>query len=237
MIRLAIFDNNPSSCNSIKQSIVKYSVQDNVDFDLLSFFENTNQCKIEKYASSINIALISLDLQDGKSIGKQIYSLNEDCRIIYYSSDNCELAPLLCVRPCGFYKTEKCDVNLINHIKHSVSDLKISKNHFFYETRKDVFIIPMKSIMYFQSDLKYVMIHTDKYVEQIYGKLSAIEPDLSSDFLRIHKSYIVNIRYIKKIDKSQKVVILLNDKMLPISDVNYKTVVARLLERKNENEL
>lgn len=237
MINLAVFDSNPSNCKKIKKDVLNYSVQDNIDLDLLWFFDKTDSSKIKKYASTINIALISLDLQDGKSIGRQIYKINEDCRIIYYSSDNCELEQLLCVRPCGFYNASKCDEDLIAYIKSSISDLKSSKNHFYYETRKDIFVFAMKTIMYFQSDLKYVMIHTDKQIEQIYGKLSSIEPNLSSDYLRIHKSYIVNIRYVKRLDKSQKAIVLLNDEMLPISDVNYKTVVTKLLEREKENEL
>ena len=235
MIKLAVFDSNSSNYQKIKQEILNCSMQDDIDIDLLWFFNNKNNPgNIKKYASIINIALICLDLQDGKSIGKQIYDINEDCRIIYYSSKDCELANLLCVRPCGFYYWEKSIDGLVRHIRTSIADIKISKNYFFYETKKNIFCFPMRTIMYFESNLKYVLIHTEQQIEQIYGKLSDFEPNLYSVFLRIHKTYIVNVKYIRKVDKSRRTIVLLNDEILPISDANYKNVVKKLAEMEIE---
>lgn len=47
-----------------------------------------------------------------------------------------------------------------------------------------------------------------------------IESSLSSTFLRTHKSYIVNKTYIEKIDKTNRLAVLINGEDLPISILN-----------------
>lgn len=235
MIRIAVFDNKETNREAIKQIIAKYTAQQNIDFDVLWFFEDINKDKIEKYISSVNISLISLDLEHNGDISQIVYDNNEDCRILYYSSFVRDLEPLLCVRPRGFHLMSRGEAAFVESLDDIVTEVRKSKNNFYHETRKDIFVIPLKSIIYFQSDLKYVIIKIkNKESERIYSKLSAIEPYLNKNFLRIHKSYILNTDFVDQIDKSNKTIILNNGEILPISDVNYKTVINYFLEREKE---
>lgn len=235
MIRLAVFDNNKDNIKTIKQSITKYTVQKNVDFDVLWFYEDITPSKINKYVADISIALIHLELDTNHELGKLIYSVNEDCRIIYYNSYSEDLEPLLCVRSRAFHLISRGEDALISSLDNVVEEIKKSNNYFYRETRKEIIVISQKSIMYFQSDLKYVIINiSPNRKERLYAKLSEIEPCLKNDFLRIHKSYIVNTSYVNKINKSAKTVILKNGEVLPISDVNYKSVINYFTERDNK---
>ncbi len=55
-----------------------------------------------------------------------------------------------------------------------------------------------------------------------------IESSLSSTFLRTHKSYIVNKTYIEKIDKTNRLAVLINGEDLPISNSQYSKVLEDL---------
>ncbi|MFC4872773.1 LytR/AlgR family response regulator transcription factor [Negadavirga shengliensis] len=84
-----------------------------------------------------------------------------------------------------------------------------------------IHIVPVLDIHYFSSDGDYVSIHT---AEKEYLKLSTMnffENSLDpNDFVRIHRSYIVNVSEITKIESYQKdsqVVVLKNGKVLPVS--------------------
>lgn len=236
MIRIAVFDSSSANRENIKTCISKYTIQNNSDFDVYWFYSEAEPGKVEKYAPLIHIALISLDYANGPEIGKLLYQLNEDCRIVYYSDEMRQLDQLLCVRPRGFYRMDSSEHYLTESLGDIIDELKKSNNYFYYETRRELFILPLRSILYFQSDLKYVNIHLRSgSVERVYTKLSEIEGRLKSDFLRIHKSYIVNTMYIRTIEKSEKLVILQNGESLPVSDANYKQVMSFFAERNTQN--
>ena len=79
---------------------------------------------------------------------------------------------------------------------------------------------PIKDIVYFESSGRKINIHLkDNKMEIFNGKLDNMEIKLSNSpslFLRIHKSYLVNLSYIRAI--SGKKARLINELVLPISD-------------------
>ncbi|MBR1763039.1 MAG: LytTR family transcriptional regulator [Eubacterium sp.] len=237
MIKAAVFDNNIANRNSLKQIIIKYTAQRNINIDVFWFFDDFGEEKIKEYAPSFNIAFISTEADDKYRISRTIYEINEDCRIVYYSSSATDLEPMLSVRTRAFHLSARGETALIRILDDIINELKISRNNFYYETRREIFVIPYSNILYFQSDLKYINIHIkNKETERIYTKLSLIESSLNTCFLRIHKSYILNSKYVSRIDKSNKTVILKNGEVLPISDVNYKAVINYFAEREREYE-
>jgi DNA-binding LytR/AlgR family response regulator len=65
----------------------------------------------------------------------------------------------------------------------------------------------------------YVKIHTEKKVYVSYGALKKIEEKLpKSKFVKVHRSFIVNIQKITNIDNSN---LLIGSRTIPVSD-NYK---------------
>lgn len=235
MIKAAVFDNNVENRNSLKQTIIKYTAQRNIDIDVFWFFEDFGAEKIKKYAPSFNIAFISTDVDDKYRISRTIYEINEDCRIVYYSVFETDLEPMLRVRTRAFHLSSRGETVLMQILDDIINEIKTSRNIFYYETRREILVIPYSNILYFQSDLKYIIIHTkNNNSERIYTKLSSIEPLLNNRFLRIHKSYILNSTYVSRIDKSSKTVILKNGEALPVSDANYKAVTNYFSERDKE---
>ena len=67
----------------------------------------------------------------------------------------------------------------------------------------------------------------------MYGTLNNIEQELDSDdFLRIHQSYLINMKYIKSI--RNKIVILENGKEFIIPKARYRDVKTRFIVYKGE---
>lgn len=234
MIRIAVFDSDPDRRAAIKRSVSAFTIQNSVDLDVFWF---TQSAKVDKYASLIHIALISLDDAEGSATGRRLYGLNEDCRIVYYSASKRELIPLLSVRPRGFCSPE-VGGDLMKYIGDIVGELKKSSGFFYHETRRELYLLPYRSILYFQSDLKYVNIYLrGGGTEKLYAKLSEIEKRLGAGFLRLHKSYIVNTSYVQTVDKSDKAAVLCDGETIPVSDANYKQVLNYFSERNNNDGL
>ena len=117
----------------------------------------------------------------------------------------------------------------MHKLEQVFNGFKYFGNLLIFDTRQRLYLIPIEDILYFQSDLKYVNIIC-KEAENIsvYKKLDEVEAALSDVFLRIHKSYIVNKTFIRKIDKVNHNVILRNGEELPVSNVRYAKVLEEL---------
>lgn len=83
--------------------------------------------------------------------------------------------------------------------------------------------------MYFQSVGRKINIIMKKGVKPFYGKLNEIEERIPEDiFLRIHKSYLVNRKYVKEF--TYEWVKMLNGDVLNISKINRADVRRKILE-------
>ncbi|SDZ76814.1 two component transcriptional regulator, LytTR family [Arachidicoccus rhizosphaerae] len=96
----------------------------------------------------------------------------------------------------------------------------------------EVKILPIKDVYYLEAADDYVKVHsTDKYYLK-HQTMSHFEKHLPEhQFIRIHRSYIVNIQHIHKVDlyeKDQYCVILRNDVRLQVSRTGYAKLKAEL---------
>ena len=87
-------------------------------------------------------------------------------------------------------------------------------------------------LMYCQADLNYTVIHTSKNERLVSSKnLKEFEELLNpSVFFRCHKSYIINLNFIKKFNRSDSVVYMANDASIDIA-VRKKDEFLKLFEK------
>lgn len=114
----------------------------------------------------------------------------------------------LITKPLNEEKVEKAYLKAIEKInkENKVIVVKTLK-----ETRK----VKINEIYYIESDARLVNIHLKNEVLVSYGKLSDMEEMLKGNFLRTHKSYLVNLERVKSYKHNQ--IILDNGKVIPIS--------------------
>ena len=73
----------------------------------------------------------------------------------------------------------------------------------------------MDDILYFESLANYLLIHTQTKEFKIRSTISGVESDLkNSDFLRIHKGFLVNMEHIRTMRSDE--LTLDNEEVLPI---------------------
>lgn len=92
-------------------------------------------------------------------------------------------------------------------------------------------IIPIEEIIYIQADGDYISIHTNdgNYLkEQTMKQTENMLP--VSLFIRIHRSYIVNINYISRIERyrERQQIILHNKEVIKISTARYQSLKQQL---------
>lgn len=81
--------------------------------------------------------------------------------------------------------------------------------------------VSCSQIRYLESKAHQIVIHTLNGEITIYEKLDVYEKKLHKDFLRIHKSFLVNMQYIRRIE--MKEVTMQDGTVLPVSKARYST--------------
>ena len=98
--------------------------------------------------------------------------------------------------------------------------------------RGNIYIIPTEDIIYIEAQDDYVCIYTANKSSLKNDTLANMEKMLDPQkFYRIHRSYILNIDYLNKIEpytKDSRIAILNNGKTLPVSRSGYSRLVKLL---------
>ena len=103
---------------------------------------------------------------------------------------------------------------------------EVSRSYFFLKTEYRVQRVDFDSVYYLEGQGDYVAIHTVDGRILTLENMKDLEQELpGSDFLRVHRSYIVSIAKIEYIERNR---IVINGERIPVSDSYKKTVWERI---------
>ena len=86
--------------------------------------------------------------------------------------------------------------------------------------------IPLSSLQYIETFGRNLMIHTEKENMVAHKKLKDFEILPSSSFVRCHNGFLVNLLFVKRVEKLQ--IKLTTDENVPISQPKRKDVMVKL---------
>lgn len=248
---IAFIDENPVNRELLKEWLISYTIRKNLEFDVLWFSVKGADIPWKKYARGISFAFISIDDPAGIDKGRGLERHNPDCFVCYYRKDGDKLAPqhdICCAkgetcrllapfwqsRLVRFLLWEDGESPLDAAMDEMLAELAWSGRAYGHESKRNIQYFPIRNILYFQSDLKYVNIRQLQGGDgRLYAKLSDIEHNLAGQgmswcFVRVHKSYIVNLYHIEAVDKQKHALRLSSGEELPISDAYYKPAIGHL---------
>lgn len=93
----------------------------------------------------------------------------------------------------------------------------------------------LNRVLYFTSDVRVIDAHFVNETIRFYGKLDEIEQQITdADFLRCHKSFLVNKN---KIDKMSRESVIVHGETIPVSRSRYEEMKKRGLFQKNGKDI
>ena len=125
-----------------------------------------------------------------------------------------------------FSKVSKSNpLKKVKNLKEHLSETSVH-DKIVVKSNSNIHVIPLSEVIYLESEDDYVMIHTanGKYLKHQTMKFYEQQLD-SNKFIRIHRSYIVNVSEINKIEKFGKEtyqVVLKNGVGLKVSRSRYQ---------------
>ncbi len=111
-------------------------------------------------------------------------------------------------------------------VQRQNNEYKAKSREVYIKTDGRYIRLPYDEILYFENAGDYVKVQTKSASYIIHSTLKAIDAKLRSfEFLKVHRSYIINLKQIKDIEENTLVI---EKKVIPISRANKPVLMAKL---------
>lgn len=125
------------------------------------------------------------------------------------------------IKPASFQDISECLKALTEDLERSYGKkLPVQQNHINVKSGYQEYDLVVEDIIYIESYNQKLIIHTKEGCLETYSTLKDMETELSAlsnNFCRCHKSFLVNLRYIKKIDLINLELTMITDEKCLIS--------------------
>ena len=229
MIEFIICDDNKVFLNSVVNLInkimlkkkVEYRIKKFYDFDssFLSYIDTTDNMKIY-------ILDIETPTRSGISIGRLIRKRDLKSPIIYLTGHE-ELSSLILRKDISFLafinKFEDFECRLATNIDKALKMLAGSE-YLSFEESGVIYHIEYDKILYFTRDsvARKTVIVTDNREYKVFRAISDIEKDLGNNFLKTHRSCIINKNRAEQINYKKKFILFDNGVTIDLISNNFR---------------
>lgn len=222
MVNIAVCDTNKAHLEYIMNLVGKYCGEKAANIcgfaEPIDFMEYL-QFKGDKV--DIVICDIKLKEYDGIKIVYKAQELLPDLVVIFVSARTTSVFDAYHVRH-RYFVPKPIELRRFKEaMEYALADVVNNDARYLVFSSKGVVSkLNIKSIYYIESDLRKIIVHTANTSVESYGKLDLLLPMLDRSFLHCHKSYIVNMDYVEKLD--DKEFLLSNGIAVKISPRRYK---------------
>ncbi len=239
MFRVAICDDNQAVCFNIEKIILDYQKNCSEKIDILVFLSGEELYRFIKEGQAFDLIFLDIEFEklNGIEVGRMIREELDDniVQIVYISAKQDYAIELFENRPLNFLVKPICYEKIIKNLSFAMKLQKNNNLFFEFSYNYTSYKILYKEIIYFASDDKKIHVITTNGEYEYYGKLSELETQIEGkDFIKIHKSHLVNYQYI--VEASYEKIKLSNGQTLNISQAYRKEVRNNFRMRRKENQ-
>ena len=240
MLKVAVVDDDKTALLISKGAIEQFLQDNNVAFSIDAF---SNSLAFISKAEEEHYTLVFLDIDideiNGIELGKKVKDINPQIDIIYLSQREDLVFDTLFLHPFGFIRKSKLiqdfpsvlQLYLDTHqtMNENTSQLVVS-------SKSGVINIKVDDIMYIEGNKNYQTIYAkDGSTLEVRLSMGDLEKQLTpKGFIRIHKGYLVNYIYIRKIVKND--VLITNNKILPLAGKRKDEIMEQYLSVSRANK-
>ncbi len=228
-MRIGICDSSLLDREIITDFLNDYFYKKSIDYSICSY--SSGKELIYDIQDGNYLDLIFLDIYIGNEFGigiaKQLREkLGYNGKIVFITATVDFAVDSYEVEAFGYLLKPVCTQKL-----HMVMD-KIIKSFdaeiYRIKQRNNIHTVKLDNIIYVESSNSRCIIHSDNTNYVIYKRLNDIEAELNNKrFLRCHQSYLVNMDYIKNVDKQFE---LINGDFVCIRQRNLKSIKEKYID-------
>ena len=230
MIHIAICDDERDFAAHLTGLLNRYASETGEEIKVTAYYDGLEL--IEKYDTTIDLIFLDIQMRlvNGLQAAQRIRQMDEHVGIIFlttltqyglegykYQAANYIIKPMKYVR----LKAEM-DQWLKKYRRFDTPSLVIANDTGRYK-------VFLKSLRYVETFNRNLLLHTEQENIICYKSMKEMEQELQDKgFLRCHTSYIVNLFYVKGVNKLE--IELITGEVLPISQPKRKAFMEKLAE-------
>ena len=227
MLNIAICDDDVQTTGRLEMLIQQIANRNFVNIEVEVFWDGESLVHDVMRGSRFDIIYLDIEMkkENGISAAKKIRVYDKNVIIIYVTSHENHMKESFSVRPFQFLIKPVTIEQLELCFKEAYEEISNEDFYFSYSYQRINHKIPIRDILYFESNKRKIYITTEKQIFELYGKLNEIEDSLNqskTSFLRVHQSFLVNYKHI--IGQSYDFVVMDNGKKLSISEDRRKKI-------------
>lgn len=207
MLNFVVCDDNVSVLNRICKMLEAIFIKNNIDGNIVLQADNANMVLSFIENNPVNVLILDINFKTGMSgleLAEKVRSKNKDAYIIF-STGHLEYAMIAYkVKTFDYLAKPITQERLEETILRLISDISYSPKHYFKLGNGNKFI-NLDEVNFIKKDGMKLMFYTDNNVYKAYNSFSKIENCLSENFIRCHKSYIVNLNKVSKLDSNNSI--------------------------------
>lgn len=220
VINIAICDDDKLICSQIENTLLSYTNSICLEVELNVFYDGKSLLDYIEQGFPLDVLYLDIEMDqiDGIEVGKWLRKVlgNHNIEIIYISGHDHYDRQLFDVQPLHFISKPIKDSIVIDDLKLALERARKQAGFFTYQKGFDIYKVPIKDIIYFESINRKIKIVTGDGINLFYGRLEDVLFTVSKyQFLQIHRSYLVNYNHVNIIRYNE--VIMSNGEALPIS--------------------
>lgn len=216
MYRFAICDDNPADTEYISALVMKWSAQSGNETDIDAF--PSAEAFLFAYDEDKAWDVLLLDIEmagmSGVELAKRLRQKNHSIQIVFVTGYMEYIAEGYDVEALHYLLKPVSAEKMLAVLDRAIQRIKRHERALVLSTAQETVRVPLYEIRYLEVQKNYTTVYAD--IEYSAKRtLREIEKELDESFFKIHRSYIVNMKYIKRIAKSE--VILKDNTVLPLA--------------------
>lgn len=229
MLSIAICDDNKIFLDKFAETVSSLIKEEH---NIIKF-TNSNDLlnKIEDYSNdSIDIVITDIEMPglNGINMAKELKMLHPRIQFIFVTNYTEYIQEAFTVSPVYYILKPVDELKLTEALEKAIEQLSESdKKCFNVTTKNKILRIRYDEIKYIESYSRKIIVHEIKRNTELLMKLDDFEKKLPPYFLRIHKSYSVNMNMIRTINNN--LIELFSGEVIPVAKAKYPEIKKSIL--------
>ena len=225
---ISICDDSSQERTAINALVQRWAQKSGTDVDVHEFpTAEAFLFEYEELASDIVLLDIEMPGMSGVELAKRLRAGNKRIQIVFitgyseYISEGYEVAALhYLLKPLSAEK-------FFSTLDRAMENRKTDDRELVIETSEETVFLPICEIRYIEVIRNYITIHGEKEYT-VKKTLKEMEKELDQRFLRVGRSYIVNLRFVSRVTRTE--VFLRGGEKVPLPRGAYETVNRAIIQ-------
>lgn len=235
-INILLCDDDHDFLQRLEETVMRQPIPRGASIELIK--SPCSASLSDRQLSQYQIMFLDIDMPErsGMDIARRVRELHLDPIIIFvtnypqFSLEGYE------VRAFRYLLKQEMAQKLPAYFRDALREISHGEKGLRFSVNAESFYVPYSDIIYLESDQRVIYLYTVKPLQSddhFYGKMEDLARELEPEgFLRIQKSYLVNMAFIQKLNYDR--VILSNGKELSVSRKGYSEIKIRYLAWKSK---